>query len=171
MQIHRLKHYFEIVFQFIKVLILYHSSVCLIQFFARALSYDYLGLNMIADQRLKLKANIMKKAIYLCQQWREGNDGDWIDRIANRTCVSTRKIREDYINPLVTEDVLERAGNGTSRFVGLPSGVGQEISERQMKEEWEEENAKRRELNKPEISYKEWVETRSKRFRPLNGSH
>jgi hypothetical protein len=132
--------------------------------------FDYLGLNTISDQRLKLKANIMKKVIYLCQQWRDGNEGDWIDRIANRTCVSTRKIREDYIDPLVTDEVLERAGNGLIRFAGLPSCVGQEITEKHLKEEWEEENAKRKELNKPDIAYEEWLKDRPKRFKPLRGT-
>jgi hypothetical protein len=131
--------------------------------------YDYLGLNTVADQRLKLKGNIMKKVIYLCQQWGEGNEADWIDRIANRTCVSTRKIREDYVNPLVTDEVLERSGNGFIRFVGLPSGIGQEITEKQLREEWEEDNNKRKELNKPEIPYDKWVKSRPKRFKPLRG--
>jgi hypothetical protein len=108
--------------------------------------------------------------MHICQMWTEGNEGDWINRIANRTCFSTRKIREDYINPLVTEDILERAGNGTIRFVGLPNGVDQEISEKQLKEEWEEDNAKRRELGKPEIAYEEWVKTMPKRLKPLRGT-
>jgi hypothetical protein len=51
----------------------------------------------------------------------------------------------------------------------LPSGVGQEITEKQLKEEWEEENAKFKELNKPMVSYEEWIKTRPKRFKPLRG--
>jgi hypothetical protein len=80
-----------------------------------------------------------------------------------------RKIREDYINPLVTDEVLQRAGNGIIRFNGLPSGVGQEINEKQMKEEWEEENIKRKELGKPEVPFEEWIKIRPERFKPLRG--
>ena len=82
--------------------------------------YAYLELDTIWDQRLKLKANLMKKVLFYTCQWGEGLENNWIDRLANRTCVSTRKIREDYILPLVTEGLLERTENGKIRFVGLP---------------------------------------------------
>jgi hypothetical protein len=38
-----------------------------------------------------------------------------------------------------------------------------------MKEEWEEENTKRKELGKPAIPYEKWLNTRPKRFKPLRG--
>jgi hypothetical protein len=85
--------------------------------------YDYFGLNSALDGRLIVKANIMKKTIFFCMQWTEGYEKEWIDRIATRTCVSTRKIREDYVQPLVTEGILQRFAHGQIRFVGLPNGV------------------------------------------------
>jgi hypothetical protein len=38
-----------------------------------------------------------------------------------------------------------------------------------MKEEWEEEMMKRKEINKSETPYENWIKYRPKRFRPLAG--
>ena len=80
----------------------------------------YLGLDSITDGRLRVKARIMEKVIFLTYQLNEGKENEWIDKIATRTCVSTRKIREDYVQPLVTDRILQRIGNGYIKFVGLP---------------------------------------------------
>jgi len=80
----------------------------------------YLGLDSVTDGRLRVKARIMEKVIFLTYQLNEGKESEWIDKIATRTCVSTRKIREDYIQPLVSDKILQRTGNGHIKFVGLP---------------------------------------------------
>jgi hypothetical protein len=131
--------------------------------------YAYLELDTITDQRLKLKANLMKKVVFYTMQWKEGTENTWIDKIATRTSVSTRKIREDYINPLVTEGILERTGDGHIRFVGLPVGAEKplELTEQELQEELDEENDNRLKLGKPRVSLEEWKKMRTRRFKPL----
>jgi predicted transcriptional regulator len=82
--------------------------------------YAFLGFDKISDKRLQVKADIMKKVLSYCSEWKSGNEKQWIDKLANRTCVSTRKIREDYIDPLVSEGILEKTSEGNIRFSGLP---------------------------------------------------
>ena len=67
--------------------------------------------------------DIMQSVIRLCAEWKEGKKGHWIAKLAERTFVSTRKIREDYLKPLITNGVLENGLDDTIRFVGLPNGV------------------------------------------------
>jgi len=82
--------------------------------------YEYLGLNEKKDGRLQIKADIMKKVIQLTSKWKNGNINKWIDLLATRTCVSTRKIREDYVFPLISEGILAELPQDVICFVGLP---------------------------------------------------
>jgi hypothetical protein len=82
--------------------------------------YAFLGFDRITDKRLQVKADIMKKVLSYCSEWKSGNEKQWVDKLATRTCVSTRKMREDYIDPLVSECILERNAEGNIRFIGLP---------------------------------------------------
>jgi hypothetical protein len=82
--------------------------------------YNYLDLNDAKDGRLQIKAEIMKKVIRLTSKWKSGDKNQWINWLATRTCVSTRKIREDYIQPLISDGVLAESGNGLIQFIGLP---------------------------------------------------
>lgn len=84
--------------------------------------HRFLGLET-ADKRLKLKAEIMKTTLFLASQWKEGIKNEWISKIANRTCVSTRKIRENYIEPLIDEGILKETRGGYIQFLGLPNGA------------------------------------------------
>ena len=81
--------------------------------------YDRLDLNEAKDGRLIIKADIMKKAIYLMSKWKIGKKREWVDKLSIFTCVSTRKIREDYVQPLITMEILVES-NDTLKFVGLP---------------------------------------------------
>ena len=81
--------------------------------------FDSLDLNDPKDGRLIIKADIMKKAIYLMSKWKMGKKREWVDKLSILTCVSTRKIREDYIQPLITIGVLAEFSD-TIKFVGLP---------------------------------------------------
>lgn len=82
--------------------------------------YNFLDLNDAKDGRLNIKADIMKKVIRLSSEWKIGDKNQWINRLANRTCVSTRKIREDYVQPLISEGILLETEQGFIQFVGLP---------------------------------------------------
>ena len=82
--------------------------------------YVFLDLNDAKDGRLNIKADIMKKVIRLSSEWKIGDKNQWINRLANRTCVSTRKIREDYVQPLISEGILLETAQGFIQFVGLP---------------------------------------------------
>lgn len=90
--------------------------------------YEYLDLNEAKDGRLNIKAEIMKKVIRLTAKWKSGNKNEWINLLANRTCVSTRKIREDYIQPLISEKILLEVHQGTIQFAGLPSNRNRRVS-------------------------------------------
>jgi len=81
--------------------------------------YDSLDLNDAKDGRLIIKADIMKKVILLASKWGMGKKREWVDKLSILTCVSTRKIREDYIQPLITIGILAEFGDEI-RFLGLP---------------------------------------------------
>jgi len=81
--------------------------------------YDFLDLNEAKDGRLIIKADIMKKVIFLTSKWEMGKKREWVDKLSILTCVSTRKIREDYIQPLITIGILAEFGDAI-KFVGLP---------------------------------------------------
>ncbi|MCJ7633558.1 hypothetical protein MUP77_14370 [Candidatus Bathyarchaeota archaeon] len=131
--------------------------------------YAYLELDTVIDQRLKLKAGLMKKVIFLMMQWKEGSEHEWIDKLANRCSLSTRKIRENYVEPLVTDGILEWTGNGRIRFVGIPENAVMpcELTEQQLQEELEEENENRAKLGQHKLTLKEWKKKRSLRIKPL----
>src|SRR3989337_1066595 len=82
--------------------------------------YNYLDLNDAKDGRLNIKAEIMKKVIRLTSKWKNGDKNQWINLLATRTCVSTRKIREDYVQPLISDGILTETGQGIIQFIGLP---------------------------------------------------
>jgi hypothetical protein len=82
--------------------------------------YNFLDLNDAKDGRLNIKAEIMKKVIRLTSKWKSGDKNEWINLLANRTCVSTRKIREDYVQPLISEGILRETEQGLIQFAGLP---------------------------------------------------
>jgi len=132
--------------------------------------YAYLELDTATDQRLKLKSLLMKKVIFLTMQWKEGYLNEWIDKLANRCSLSTRKIRENYIEPLITEGILERRGNGRIRFVGLPDNAVMpcELTEKELQGELDEENENRAKLGQSKVSLEEWKQMRASRFRPLS---
>jgi hypothetical protein len=90
--------------------------------------YEYLDLNEAKDGRLNIKAEIMKKVIRLTSKWGSGSKNEWINLLANRTCVSTRKIREDYIQPLISEKILLETQQGFIQFAGLPSNRNRRFS-------------------------------------------
>jgi len=75
------------------------------------------------DQKDYYYPDVMKNVIKLCAEWKEGRKEEWISKLANRTCVSTRKIREDYFKPLINEGILKNGLDDTIRFVGSPDGV------------------------------------------------
>jgi len=80
--------------------------------------YDFLDLNDAKDGRLIIKADIMKKVIHLMSKWKVGKKREWVDKLSILTCVSTRKIREDYIQPLITVGILGEFGDAIN-FLGL----------------------------------------------------
>jgi hypothetical protein len=80
--------------------------------------YDALDLNDAKDGRLIIKADIMKKVILLTSKWKTGKKRELVDKLSIFTCVSTRKIREDYIQPLITVGILAEFDD-TIKFVGL----------------------------------------------------
>ena len=81
--------------------------------------FDFLDLNEAKDGRLIIKADILKKIIFLTSKWKMGKKREWVDKLSILTCVSTRKIREDYIQPLITIGIFAEFSDAI-KFVGLP---------------------------------------------------
>jgi len=129
--------------------------------------YKYLELDIALDQRLKLKSNLMKRVIYLTSLWHEGRLDEWIDKLANRCNISTRKCREDYLQPLITDGILKRQSDGCIQFVGLPENAV--IPCGLLQEELDEENENRAKLGKSRVSLEEWRKMRKPRFKPVEG--
>ena len=107
----------------------------------------YLGLNDI-DARLKIKADCMKKTLKYASIWHRGSKQAWIDKLANRTGLSTRKVRENYIEPLITEGILREYGNGEVEFVGLPENAEMPIEIQDQENQIEKINRLRKEKEK-----------------------
>lgn len=130
--------------------------------------HRFLGLDT-ADKRLKLKAELMKTTLFLASQWKEGIKNEWISKIANRTCISTRKVRENYVEPLIDEGILRETRDGYIQFVGLPDGAEMptELTTEQLQDELNEENANRIALGKKPYTMKQWKEQRKPRFKPI----
>ena len=128
----------------------------------------FLGLDTV-DGRVKLKIEIMKKTLDYASQWKEGIKHEWISKIANRTGVSTRKIRENYVEPLIDEGILRETRDGYIKFEGLPDGAEMptELTSEQLQEELDEENANRIALGKKPYTMKQWKEQRKPRFKPI----
>ena len=61
---------------------------------------------------------LMKKVIYLTAKWKSGKKRELVDKLSVLTCVSTRKIGEDYIQPLIMLGILAEFGD-TIKFVDL----------------------------------------------------
>ena len=81
------------------------------------------GHKNLYDEKDYFFIDIMKTVIGLCEEWKEGKKDHWIAKLANRTCVSKRKIREDYVEPLIAKGILKNGLDDTIRFVGFPDGV------------------------------------------------
>jgi hypothetical protein len=127
--------------------------------------FEWLDLNA-CEGRLKLKANLLKRTIYLCSQWKKGKYDEWVNRLSVRLCLDARKVHEGYLYPLVVEGIFKCNGNGSIEYVGLPSDVDKANLEARMKEEYEEDAWAREQLGKPPITFKQWQKerTRQKRY-------
>jgi hypothetical protein len=91
------------------------------------------------------------------------------DYIAFEFNMSPFTIRYGYLPMLVTVGILEPIGNGCVRI----SEKGNEminrgdLTDKELKEELEEENAQRSKLGKPKVSLEEWKAMRTKRTKPI----
>lgn len=128
--------------------------------------YRFLYLDK-ADGRVKLKADTMKRVIELTSKWQKGTKQEWIDKLANRTSISTRKIRENYVEPLITDGILREHGNGNMEFAGLPDGAEMptELTDSELQDELDEENQNRIALGKKPYTLKQWLEIRKPRMK------
>lgn len=132
--------------------------------------FSFLELDK-SDGIVRKKAEIMKRVIQLTAKWKTGSKQAWIDKLANRTCLSTRKIRENYVEPLITEGILKQLGTGNVEFYGLLDGaeMPQELSEEQLREEYAEYIEKKKEAEmfleyqkqKPKTSFEKWLEEKA----------
>jgi|GEM_PF-7035934 hypothetical protein len=81
--------------------------------------FDYLDIRGTKDGRLTIKAYLMRKVITLTSEWKNGDKNKWISKLSIRCCVSTDKMRRDYVEALIDEGILTEIGKDRLEFVGL----------------------------------------------------
>jgi hypothetical protein len=83
--------------------------------------YNYLGLHENNVQgKQKIKIQNLRRVIALCYDLEQGHYNEWIDRLSIPLGLSTRKVREDYIDPLISIRIVYRDGFNMVRFLGVP---------------------------------------------------
>lgn len=75
------------------------------------------------DSRGQVKDRHLGQVLIYCQMWQKGSMTELIDRLCIRLGISSRYVKENYVQPLATEKVLDviRMGHDlTWRWVGVP---------------------------------------------------
>ena len=67
----------------------------------------------------KNKQRLMVKALTLLKMWKTCNYDNGINRLSLRLNMTVRTIRENYIDPLISEGILRKTGSQIV-FVGIP---------------------------------------------------
>jgi len=71
----------------------------------------------------KNKQRLMERTISYVAKWHEGTYDAWIKRLSIRLNISTRTVRENYLDPLISEGIIKRIGSELA-FVGLQNEKG-----------------------------------------------
>lgn len=67
----------------------------------------------------KNKQRLMERALTYMKHWRIGTYTEWRDRLSLRLNVTVRTVRENYLDPLITEGIIKRTGSYVT-FQGMP---------------------------------------------------
>jgi len=53
----------------------------------------------------------MERTLTYMKEWNTGTYNKWINRLSLRLNVTTRTVRENYVDPLISEGVIKRSGS------------------------------------------------------------
>ena len=70
----------------------------------------------------KNKNELMKRMITTIFEWTSGTESEWRSKLSIRLNLSTRTVRENYLNPLIEEGIIVKIGS-ILYFVGPPEEV------------------------------------------------
>jgi len=80
----------------------------------------YLDLN-IENPNIgtKNKQRLMERTLGYMKNWQTGAYEEWINRLSLRLNVTVRTVRENYVDPLISEGIIKKIGSQIV-FVGIP---------------------------------------------------
>lgn len=67
------------------------------------------------------KMRLMIRTLAYLKQWKSGSYDEWVARLSVRLNVSVRTVRDNYLDPLISEGIVKRLGSKLV-FKGLPEG-------------------------------------------------
>ena len=73
----------------------------------------------------KNKQELMKRTLYYISNWRYGSSDLWVSKLSNRLGLTPRTVRENYLDPLIKEGLIAKAGSQL-HFAGPPEEVSEE---------------------------------------------
>lgn len=81
---------------------------------------DYLGLNSGGLNIDAMNKQIqMKRTLAYMKKWHKGTYNEWINRLSLRMNMTVRTVRENYVDPLISEGIVQKTGSQVV-FVGIP---------------------------------------------------
>ena len=85
-----------------------------------AKSIEYLDLDRVGPNRgTNNKLELMKRTLYYISSWGTGSVKLWIYKLSNRLGLAPRTVKDNYLNPLIEEGIIEKNGSQL-HFVGPP---------------------------------------------------
>lgn len=80
----------------------------------------YLDLNLEnPNVGTRNKQRLMERTLAYMKKWHTGTYDEWINRLSLRLNVTVRTVRENYIDPLISEGIVKKMGS-LLVFVGIP---------------------------------------------------
>lgn len=83
----------------------------------------YLDLN-IENPNIgtKNKQRLMERTLSYLKKWQTGSYEEWINRLSLRLNLTVRTVRENYVDPLISEGIVKKVSSQVV-FVGIPEEV------------------------------------------------
>lgn len=65
------------------------------------------------------KRILMERTLVYLVEWHSGTYDEWINRLSLRLNLTVRTVRENYVDPLISEGIVRKTGSQVV-FVGIP---------------------------------------------------
>jgi len=83
-------------------------------------SIEYLGLDREGPNwGTRNKQELMRRMLEYLSSWRKGSYDEWRHKLSNRLGLSPRTVKENYLDPLIKENIITRNGSQLE-FTGPP---------------------------------------------------